>query len=79
MLHATCSHGGSISHHHGIGLVRGPYLAEALKGGYAVLETLKAALDPAGVMNPGKLGFASAFGAPPWPPSPEIPDRTDSR
>jgi alkyldihydroxyacetonephosphate synthase len=75
VLRATCSHGGSISHHHG----RGPYLAEALNGGYAVLETLKAALDPAGVMNPGKLGFASAFGAPPWPPSPEIPDRTDSR
>lgn len=79
VLRATISNGGSISHHHGIGLVRGPYLAEALKGGYAVLETLKAALDPAGVMNPGKLGFGSAFGAPPWPPVPGLSGGTCPR
>jgi len=59
--------GGSISHHHGIGLVRGPYLAEALGAGYGVLESMKKALDPAGVLNPGKLGFESVFGPPPWP------------
>ena len=29
VLGATSRHGGSISHHHGIGLVRGPYLPDA--------------------------------------------------
>ena len=71
VLTAARTHGGSISHHHGIGLVRGPYLADALGGGYGVLETLKKALDPAGVLNPGKLGFASRFGPPVW----TAPDR----
>lgn len=70
VLAATRVHGGSISHHHGIGLVRGPYLAEALGGGYGVLESLKKALDPAGVLNPGKLGFASRFGPPAWTAEP---------
>ncbi|MGO8876238.1 MAG: FAD-binding oxidoreductase [Acidimicrobiales bacterium] len=69
VLTATRSHGGSISHHHGIGLVRAGYLADALGSGYGVLESLKRALDPNGVLNPGKLGFESAFGAAPWPPA----------
>jgi len=66
VLAATRAHGGSISHHHGIGLVRAPYLPDALGGGYGVLESLKKMLDPAGVLNPGKLGFESAFGPSPW-------------
>jgi alkyldihydroxyacetonephosphate synthase len=59
--------GGSISHHHGIGLVRGPYLPDALGAGFEVLKKLKAALDPRGILNPGKLGLPSPFGASPWP------------
>ena len=66
VMSVTHHYGGSISHHHGIGLVRGPYLAGALGGGFAVLETLKGALDPAGILNPGKLGLTSPFGASPW-------------
>jgi alkyldihydroxyacetonephosphate synthase len=66
VLENTRAHGGSISHHHGIGLVRGAYLAEALGAGYGVLESLKKVLDPAGILNPGKLGFASVFGESPW-------------
>jgi alkyldihydroxyacetonephosphate synthase len=65
VMSATRRHRGSISHHHGIGFVRGPYLAEALGEGFHVLEVLKAALDPAGILNPGKLGLASAFGRTP--------------
>ncbi len=60
-------HGAAISHHHGIGLNRGRFMAEALGPAFGVLGSLKAALDPAGILNPGKLGLPSPFGAPPWP------------
>ncbi|MGH9063331.1 MAG: FAD-binding oxidoreductase, partial [Acidimicrobiales bacterium] len=67
VMAATLAAGGAISHHHGIGLNRGPWLPEGLGAGFGVLQSLKAALDPAGILNPGKLGLASPFGAPPWP------------
>jgi alkyldihydroxyacetonephosphate synthase len=60
-------HGAAISHHHGIGLNRARFMPEALAGGFAVLESLKRALDPAGILNPGKLGLPSPFGSLPWP------------
>jgi FAD/FMN-containing dehydrogenase len=31
-----------------------------------VLRSLKQTLDPAGVLNPGKLGLPSPFGSPVW-------------
>lgn len=49
--------GASISHHHGVGVARLPYIHEALGTGMVPLRRLKAALDPANVMNPGKLGL----------------------
>jgi alkyldihydroxyacetonephosphate synthase len=49
--------GGSISHHHGIGRVKAPWLDEELDGWLAALRTIKQALDPNGVMNPGVLGL----------------------
>jgi alkyldihydroxyacetonephosphate synthase len=52
----------SVSHHHGVGLHRGQYLPDALGGGFAVLQALKSALDPTGILNPGKLGLDSPFG-----------------
>jgi alkyldihydroxyacetonephosphate synthase len=59
---ATLAAGGAVSHHHGIGLLRGPWLRPALgEDAFAVLAGLKAALDPAGVLNPGKLGLPSPF------------------
>ena len=45
----------SIAHHHGIGLARQPWLGDALGDTAAPLQAIKAALDPAGVCNPGKL------------------------
>lgn len=48
--------GGALSHHHAIGTEHRRWLGEYVgPGGRRVLAALKAALDPAGVMNPGKL------------------------
>jgi alkyldihydroxyacetonephosphate synthase len=59
---ATVAAGGAISHHHGIGLLRAPWMAPALgEETFAVLADVKAALDPAGILNPGKLGLPSPF------------------
>jgi alkyldihydroxyacetonephosphate synthase len=66
VMAATRKHGGSISHHHGIGLVRGEYLREALGSGFAILQKMKDALDPNGILNPGKLGLTNPFGPAPW-------------
>jgi alkyldihydroxyacetonephosphate synthase len=48
--------GGTMSHHHGIGLLKAPFLADELGGGgLAALRAIKGALDPTGILNPGKL------------------------
>jgi alkyldihydroxyacetonephosphate synthase len=60
-------HGAAISHHHGIGLQRSRFLAGALGAGFGVLEAVKRALDPAGILNPGKLGLPGPYGEVPWP------------
>jgi alkyldihydroxyacetonephosphate synthase len=49
--------GAAISHHHGSGLARLPYVQDALGSSMPVLQKVKAALDPNGIMNPGKLGL----------------------
>jgi alkyldihydroxyacetonephosphate synthase len=49
--------GGALSHHHGVGLNRGRYLPAHLGPAFSVLEAVKAALDPTGILNPGKLGL----------------------
>lgn len=53
--------GGSLSHHHGVGLHRSRFVAEALGDAFDVLCSLKTALDPNGILNPGKLGLPSPF------------------
>lgn len=55
VMTATRAHHGSISHHHGIGLVRARYVPDALGSGYDVLRRVKSSLDPRGILNPGKL------------------------
>ena len=64
---AVLAHGGNLSHHHGVGLNRSRFMSEALGDGLTVLQAVKDALDPAGVLNPGKLGLRSPFGAVAWP------------
>jgi alkyldihydroxyacetonephosphate synthase len=65
--HAALASGASLSHHHGVGLNRSRFVADALGPAGAVLAKLKGALDPKGVLNPGKLGFSSPFGEVKWP------------
>ena len=56
------AHGGALSHHHGVGLNRSRFVREALGPAFDVLVAAKQALDPNGILNPGKLGLPS-----PWP------------
>ena len=49
--------GRAVSHHHGIGLHRANALQTSLGSAYDTLVAIKHTLDPAGIMNPGKLGF----------------------
>lgn len=67
IMSATRAHGGSISHHHGIGLLRARHLPDALGEAFSVLVALKQALDPNGILNPGKLALPSPFGDVAWP------------
>ncbi|AIJ24752.1 MULTISPECIES: FAD-binding oxidoreductase [Amycolatopsis methanolica group] len=50
-------HGAELSHHHGGGLARSPYSRRSLGAAHGVLRRLKHALDPDGLLNPGKLGL----------------------
>ena len=64
---AVLANGGALSHHHGVGLNRSRFMREALGAGFDVLQSAKSALDPNGVLNPGKLGLSSPFGEVSWP------------
>jgi alkyldihydroxyacetonephosphate synthase len=56
VMEATVRHGGGISHHHGIGRQRRPWLVHDLgTAGVELLRTVQHAVDPAGIMNPGVL------------------------
>ena len=57
--------GGNLSHHHGVGLNRARFMEAT--GALAVLQPVKDALDPHGILNPGKLGLRSPFGEVAWP------------
>jgi alkyldihydroxyacetonephosphate synthase len=59
--------GAALCHHHGVGLNRARFMAEALGAGMGVLASVKRALDPNGILNPGKLGLPDAFGDVTWP------------
>jgi alkyldihydroxyacetonephosphate synthase len=53
---AITAHGGTISHHHGVGVDHLPWMsAEKSPLGIEVLRAIKRTVDPRGVLNPGKL------------------------
>ncbi len=53
---AIMASGGTITHHHGVGRDHARWMPEEVGvEGVAALRALKSELDPAGIMNPGKL------------------------
>ncbi|HEX6689387.1 MAG TPA: FAD-linked oxidase C-terminal domain-containing protein, partial [Solirubrobacterales bacterium] len=53
---AIVASGGTITHHHAVGRDHAPYMeAEVGETGIETLRAVKERLDPAGIMNPGKL------------------------
>lgn len=50
-------YGGTLNDHHGIGFKLGWLMPEQYGTAWDTLTRIKEALDPLGIMNPGKLGF----------------------
>ena len=63
----TLRFGGSIVHHHGIGKARAHWVREEYGTSFPMLQTLKTAFDPHGILNPGKLGLPD-----PWAGASEV-------
>jgi alkyldihydroxyacetonephosphate synthase len=53
----SLAYGGVLNEHHGIGWKLGRLMREQHGAAWPLLEQIKAAIDPHGIMNPGKLGF----------------------
>jgi alkyldihydroxyacetonephosphate synthase len=53
---AIMAAGGTITHHHAVGADHRPWMTQEVgELGVAVLRAVKSTLDPAGILNPGKL------------------------
>jgi alkyldihydroxyacetonephosphate synthase len=56
VMEATARHGGGVAHHHGSGRLRKDYIVHDLgETGVSLLRSIKKAVDPHGLMNPGNL------------------------
>jgi len=59
-LEAAHRAGGTLSHQHGVGLLKAPWMSiEHGETGFALLQAIKQYLDPNNIMNPGKLGLGN--------------------
>lgn len=57
---AALASGGTVAHHHGVGLARAPWFAAALGEARPLWALLRNAFDPHGILNPGKLDVGGA-------------------
>jgi alkyldihydroxyacetonephosphate synthase len=55
IVEETLRRGGSIVHHHGMGKARAEWVADEYGSSFTILETLKRAFDPNGIMNRGTI------------------------
>src|SRR5258708_12273125 len=73
-VRACAAAGGTLTHHHGVGQLKSPFLATELgPAGVQVLRKIKDALDPAAIMNRRVLLPPTPV---PPPPSPLPPRAT---
>ena len=61
-LDAAHQAGGTLSHQHGVGLLKADWMpVEHGASGFALLQAIKAYLDPNNILNPGKLGLGTTL------------------
>ena len=58
-MESALRHRASLSHHHGAGRLRAPWIRAELGNWFQVWQLVRMALDPGGVMNPNAVGGAS--------------------
>ena len=54
-IKAVLDVGGSIAHHHGIGINRSHWMEKEWGNGYQIMKNFKKILDPNNILNPGKI------------------------
>jgi len=54
-LSAAMGAGATVSHHHGIGMMKRTYTPEEYRGGERLYWAIKQSVDPKGIMNPQKV------------------------
>jgi glycolate oxidase subunit GlcD len=53
---------GTLTAEHGTGMAKSPFMVEELGTGQQVMRSIKQALDPNGILNPGKMGLDDMVG-----------------
>jgi glycolate oxidase len=62
MVELTAAMEGTMSAEHGVGLAKAPFIGREVGDvGLSVMQAIKDALDPEGILNPGKLGLKGSI------------------
>ena len=56
-VRTALEHGGVINEHHGVGTKLARWVREQYGEGFRLIEGVKREVDPAGILNPGKMGL----------------------